>query len=208
MLAVIHGKYCNPIKNKTSNHSHNSTTNPLLNTTTHTPAQLINITLPRPPTIHHITHHYHRSSPKYHRTLFRYQYVTPRSTRSTIQGQTKIWHSPQKVFHEKDEEFCGADPFATKPKIKQPQSTSLFPVFVRNSTVNPGKGSLATLLSWPQVRLRAFPHEDYSQENSKVRRLHLSSRKPEPNPQAHCNTSTRQLALYSLIRLAVSLQLK
>jgi len=143
MLAVIHGKYYNPIKNETSNHSHNSTTNPLLNNTTHTPAQLINITLPRPPTIHHITHRYHRSSPKYHRTLFRYQYVTPRSTRSTIQGQTKIWHSPQKVFHEKDEEFCGADPFATKPKIKQPQSTSLFPVFVRNKTINPGKSSLA-----------------------------------------------------------------
>ncbi|RHZ83719.1 hypothetical protein Glove_88g68 [Diversispora epigaea] len=32
------------------------------------------------------------------------------------------------------------------------------------------------------VRLRAYPHEDYFQEESKICRLHLSPKKPEPNP--------------------------
>ncbi|RHZ79798.1 hypothetical protein Glove_140g192 [Diversispora epigaea] len=64
------------------------------------------------------------------------------------------------IFHEKEEEFCGADPFRYQTKIKQLQKTSLFPVFVRNSTVNAEKAV------WPTqkptaVHLRAYQHEDY-----------------------------------------------
>ncbi|RHZ78830.1 hypothetical protein Glove_155g76 [Diversispora epigaea] len=75
----------------------------------------------------------------------------PGSTRSTIQ-----------------------DPFRYEIKIKQLQKT-LFPVFIqnKNSTVNAEKGTA--------VHLRVYPHEDYFQEESKIHRLHLSPKKPEPN---------------------------
>ncbi|RHZ66602.1 hypothetical protein Glove_306g1 [Diversispora epigaea] len=87
------------------------------------------------------------------------------------------------IFHEKEEEFCGADPFRYQTKIKQLQKTSLFPVFVRNSTVNAEKAVWSPLQP-TAVHLRAHPHEDYFREESKIRRLHLSPKKPEPNPVA------------------------
>ncbi|RHZ77425.1 hypothetical protein Glove_179g8 [Diversispora epigaea] len=88
---------------------------------------------------------------------------------------------PQKVFHEKEEEFCGADPFRYHTKIKQFQKTSLFPVFVRNNTINAEKAVWSPLQP-TAVHLRAHPHEDYFREESKIRHLHLSPKKPEPNP--------------------------
>jgi hypothetical protein len=49
-------------------------------------------------------------------------------------------------------------------KVKQLQGTSLFIPFVQNRLFNPKKGNLAALYSRSPVHLRAYPHEDYSQE--------------------------------------------
>ncbi|RHZ76800.1 hypothetical protein Glove_192g4 [Diversispora epigaea] len=88
---------------------------------------------------------------------------------------------PKKYSMKKRKNFVAQTHFATRRKLNSSRKLLCFQYSfeIVPSTQKRQSGHPSQLTA---VRFRAYPHKDYFQEESKIRRLHLSPKKPEPNP--------------------------